>query len=193
MTTRRTLPCPRGSTVAPSGRSPGSRVQGATRASNAAPTFPGNVPSGESKQLPIYSGGTAPDLDRLPFYALPGTRSVDLDTNCERPVYAPPKVCVKLFRGHPPRRRSSAASTILGGRSELEFVLRFREARRAIENVVELPDRAANLFIKLCLSNGGKLSATKRKTYFPKLTEREMRAMERAVNAHMGRLVRAGP
>ena len=76
-------------------------------------------------------------------------------------------------------------------RSELEFVLRFREARRAIENIVELPDRAANLFIKICLSNGGKLSAGKRKTYFSKLTEKEVRAMERAVSSHLGRRVRA--
>jgi hypothetical protein len=74
-------------------------------------------------------------------------------------------------------------------RSELEFVLRFREARRAIEQIAQLPDRAANLFIKICLSNGGKLSAAKRKTYFSKLTDKEARAMERAVNAHMGRLV----
>jgi ribosomal protein S21 len=75
-------------------------------------------------------------------------------------------------------------------RRELEFVLRFREARRAIENIVELPDRAANLFIKVCLSNGGKLSAVKRKAHFPKLTEKEIRAMERAVNSQMGRLAR---
>ena len=79
MTTRRTLPCPRGSTVAPSGRSPGSWVQ-EVRTSSAASTFPGSTPSGESKQLPIYSGGTAPDFDRLPFYAPAGTRSVDLDS-----------------------------------------------------------------------------------------------------------------
>jgi ribosomal protein S21 len=73
---------------------------------------------------------------------------------------------------------------------ELELVLRFREARRAIENIVELPDRAANLFIKVCLGNGGKLSAVKRRAHFSKLTEKEIRAMERAVSSHMGRLAR---
>jgi Fic/DOC family len=78
-------------------------------------------------------------------------------------------------------------------RSELEFVVGFREARRAIENVVELPDRAANLFIKICLSNGGKLSGAKRKAHFSKLTEKEIRSMERAVNVHMRRLMRSGP
>jgi Fic/DOC family protein len=73
-------------------------------------------------------------------------------------------------------------------RSALEFVLRFREARRAIENVVELPDREANLFIKICLNSGGKLPAAKRKSLFSKLTDKEIRAMERAVSSHMGRL-----
>jgi hypothetical protein len=67
----------------------------------------------------------------------------------------------------------------------------FCEARRAIEQIAQLPDRAANLFVKICLSNGGKLSAAKRKTYFSKLTDKETRAMERAVNAHMGQLVRS--
>jgi len=38
-------------------------------------------------------------LDRLPFYALPGTRSVDLDSKYERIVYVEPKVVVKPFRG----------------------------------------------------------------------------------------------
>jgi len=78
-------------------------------------------------------------------------------------------------------------------RSELEFVLRFREARRAIESIVELPDRAANLFIKICLGNGGKLSGGKRKAHFPRLTEKEIRAMEHVVSAHMGRLARPLP
>jgi hypothetical protein len=78
-------------------------------------------------------------------------------------------------------------------RSELEFVLRFREARRAMETIVELPDRAANLFIRICLRNGGKLSAAKRKTYFSKLTEKEVRAMERTVSSHMGRFARILP
>jgi len=92
-----------------------------------------------------------------------------------------------------PRHDAPEGSRRWVQRLELEFVLRFREARRAIEEVVELPDRAANLFIKLCLSNGGKLSAARRKTHFSTLTEKETRAMERAVNAHMGRLVRSAP
>jgi hypothetical protein len=82
-------------------------------------------------------------------------------------------------------------------RGELEFVVRFRETRRAIESIVELPDRLANLFIKLCLQNDGRLSAPKRKAHFAKLTDAEVRAMEKAVKTHMGsRRVagrRAGP
>jgi hypothetical protein len=78
-------------------------------------------------------------------------------------------------------------------RGELEFVVRLRETRRAIESIVELPDRLANLFIKLCLQNEGRLSAPKRKAHFAKLTDPEVRAMEKAVKTHMGpRRVGAG-
>jgi hypothetical protein len=70
-------------------------------------------------------------------------------------------------------------------RGELEFVVRFRDARRAIESIVELPDRLANLFIKICLQNDGRLSAAKRKAYFSKLTDAEVKAMEKAVQEHL--------
>src|SRR5262249_37364028 len=56
-------------------------------------------------------------------------------------------------------------------RSELEFVLRYRRTRRALEAIVDLPDREANLFIKLCLNNDGKLSPAKRKSHFSHLTD----------------------
>lgn len=70
-------------------------------------------------------------------------------------------------------------------RSELDFVLGIRETRRAIDEIVDLPDRASNLFIKLCLGNAGRLSEAKRKRLFSMLTDREIRAMERAVRTHM--------
>jgi hypothetical protein len=71
-------------------------------------------------------------------------------------------------------------------RGELEFVVRLRETRRAIESIVELPDRLANLFIKLCLQSDGRLSAAKRRTHFAKLSDAEIRAMEKAVKTRMG-------
>lgn len=76
-------------------------------------------------------------------------------------------------------------------RAELDFVVRFRETRRALEAIVELPDRLMNLFIKLCLSNAGRLSPSKRKKHFAVLSEEEVKAMERAVKTHMKGLPQA--
>lgn len=75
-------------------------------------------------------------------------------------------------------------------RAELDFVVRFRETRRAIEAVTELPDRLMNLFIKVCLNNGGRLSASKRK-HFSMLSDGEIKAMEKAVKTHMKASIRA--
>lgn len=76
-------------------------------------------------------------------------------------------------------------------RAELDFVVRFRETRRALEAVAELPDRLMNLFIKVCLNNAGRLSATKRKKHFAMLTGAEVNAMEKAVRTQMKTSVRA--
>jgi hypothetical protein len=38
--------------------------------------FPDSEPSGEWKVFPDHSGGTVPDLHRLPFYALAGTQDL---------------------------------------------------------------------------------------------------------------------
>ncbi|MBE2251927.1 MAG: hypothetical protein IAE78_20500, partial [Myxococcus sp.] len=60
-----------------------------------------------------------------------------------------------------------------------------------LEAIVELPDRLMNLFIKLCLSNAGRLSMSKRKKHFAMLSEEEVKAMERAVKTHMKGLPQA--
>ncbi len=59
-----------------------------------------------------------------------------------------------------------------------------------MESIVELPDREANLFIKLCLQNGGRLSPAKRKRHFPLLSNREVSAIEKSVCSHMARFPR---
>lgn len=71
-------------------------------------------------------------------------------------------------------------------RRELEFVVTFRDLRRELEEIVELPDRKANLFIKLCLQNGGKLSPGKRRSQFGELQDGEVTAMESAVQKRLG-------
>lgn len=49
--------------------------------------------------------------------------------------------------------------------AELEFLRRYDEVRERMREVVEMPDRKEQLFIKLCLGNGGRLSALERPRY----------------------------
>jgi hypothetical protein len=55
------------------GRSPDSQAELMLPSSRLS-AFPDPGPSGEWKVFPDYSGGTVPDLHRLPFYALEGTQ-----------------------------------------------------------------------------------------------------------------------
>lgn len=73
-------------------------------------------------------------------------------------------------------------------RRELEFIAGFRTIRQEIDAVVALPDKQANLFITLCLQNNGRLSPTKRARHFSRLTDKEVSALEKAVQAHMSSL-----
>jgi hypothetical protein len=68
---------------------------------------------------------------------------------------------------------------------ELDFIVRFRAARRAMEEVVDMPDKDANLFVRLCRQNGGHLSKTKRESLFSKLTDSEVQALEALVREHL--------
>jgi Fic/DOC family len=63
---------------------------------------------------------------------------------------------------------------------ELDFLVRFREARAAAREVVDLPDRLLDLFVNLVLRSG-RLSKAKRATTFSALTDDEVRAMEVAI------------
>jgi hypothetical protein len=74
---------------------------------------------------------------------------------------------------------------------ELEFIVAFREIRQEIDSIVELPDRQANLFVKLCLQNSGHLSPAKKERHFPHLTDEEVTALEQVVQSHLERFGRA--
>ena len=50
-----------------------------------------------------------------------------------------------------------------------------------MQEVVDMPDRKVDLFIRLCVQNRGRLSASKRESQFAMLTDAEVRAMEQAV------------
>jgi hypothetical protein len=65
---------------------------------------------------------------------------------------------------------------------ELRYLTRYDEIRRGMREIIELPDRVADLFVKLCRQNGGALSKTKRKLEeFSPLTDGEIAALEAVV------------
>jgi len=67
-------------------------------------------------------------------------------------------------------------------KEELGFVATFDRALMGVRDIVDMPDRRASLFVRLCLQNGGRLASGKRTT-FPELTDAEIAAMEVAVQA----------
>ena len=70
---------------------------------------------------------------------------------------------------------------------ELRFLTAYDEIRREMREVVELPDRIADLFVKLCRQNGGTLSKRKRELpEFTRLTESEISAIEGIVKNGLG-------
>jgi len=67
---------------------------------------------------------------------------------------------------------------------ELDFLRRFDEVRARMRRIVEMPDRKEQTFIKLCLGNGGKLSARKREL-FAELDDATLAALETLVREAM--------
>lgn len=77
-----------------------------------------------------------------------------------------------------------AASIRRDLREELDFVAVFDRAFDAVRAVVTMPDRRTSLLVRLCLQNGGRLAARKRRL-FAELSDGEVGAMEAAVREAM--------
>ncbi|NQU64631.1 MAG: Fic family protein [SAR324 cluster bacterium] len=69
---------------------------------------------------------------------------------------------------------------------ELEFIRHYDQAKRSLADVVEMPDRLIDLFIRFCLENACKMSKTKRKRFFNKLNDKEITKMEASVQEAFG-------
>ena len=68
--------------------------------------------------------------------------------------------------------------------AEIRFLHNYDQARAAMKAVVDLPNRHADLFVKLCLQNNNKLSKAKRGLEeFQELTEEEIQGLEEVVAA----------
>jgi len=69
---------------------------------------------------------------------------------------------------------------------ELAFLANYDATRKAIQEIVDMPDRHINLFIRFCLHNNGRLSARKRVSHFDSLSENEIARMEKAFQSAYG-------
>jgi Fic family protein len=65
-------------------------------------------------------------------------------------------------------------------RAELEFLDIFERSRKKVREIVDLPDRKLDLFIRLCIEGKGGITERKRKQ-FDYLSEEEVNEMEQAV------------
>jgi hypothetical protein len=66
--------------------------------------------------------------------------------------------------------------------AELDFLAVFDEAKSKIRDIVDMPERKSDLFLKLCLQGKGRISKSKR-SQFQELTATEMGKMETIVLA----------
>ena len=71
---------------------------------------------------------------------------------------------------------------------ELSFLANYDSTKKAIQDVIDMPDRLIDLFIRICLENNGRLSANKRKSHFDFLTDEELFSMERAIRENYEQL-----
>ena len=64
---------------------------------------------------------------------------------------------------------------------EVRFIAAYDEAKKRLKEIVDMPDRLIDLFIRFVLQNHGRLSKSKREKFFKDLSEEEVEAMEREV------------
>jgi Fic family protein len=69
---------------------------------------------------------------------------------------------------------------------ELAFLANHDRTKKAIQEIVDMPDRQIDLFIRFCLQNNGRLSERKRASHFDALSEDEIVRMEKAIQSAYG-------
>ncbi len=66
---------------------------------------------------------------------------------------------------------------------ELQFLQSYDRTKKALQNIVDMPDRKIDLFMRFCLQNNRKLSSRKRAKHFQLLSDAEVSEMEDAIRA----------
>ncbi len=69
---------------------------------------------------------------------------------------------------------------------ELAFLANYDKTKKAIQEIVDMPDRQIDLFIRFCLQNNGRLSERKKVSHFELLSDEEVVQMEQTIQAVYG-------
>lgn len=64
---------------------------------------------------------------------------------------------------------------------ELEYIANYDRMKKAMQNIIDMPDKKIDLFIKMTTQNNGTLSPQKRKRYFSMLTANEISQLEEII------------
>ena len=67
--------------------------------------------------------------------------------------------------------------------NELTFLANYDTAKKSIQDIVDMPDRKIDLFIRFCLQNTSRLSTRKRASHFDFLSSEEIASLEHAVQS----------
>lgn len=70
---------------------------------------------------------------------------------------------------------------------ELAFLANYDETKKALQQIVDMPDLKIDQFLRFCLQNNGRLSVRKRESHFGMLSSEEIERMEQAIQAAYGR------
>ena len=71
---------------------------------------------------------------------------------------------------------------------ELAFLASYDKTKESLQEIVDMPDRQIDLFIRFCLQNNGRISARKRTRHFDFLSDEEIASLEQAVQSGYGRM-----
>lgn len=69
---------------------------------------------------------------------------------------------------------------------ELDFLANYDQTKTDIQEIVDMPDKLIDLFIRFCLQNNGMLSKKKKESHFAFLLEEEVVLLEEAVRSGYG-------
>ncbi|MEI7657578.1 MAG: hypothetical protein WCK33_05880 [Phycisphaerae bacterium] len=86
-----------------------------------------------------------------------------------------------VHHGRRPRFTGDSADDPAANQTAIAFLRGYDPTRRLMQEALDLPGPLRDLFIRLCVHNGGVLTARKRESHFSRLADAEIADLEEAV------------